>query len=74
MPDNSSECSESLKSGSHPMHHIVLHVRMNPNRSSDFHSYFVLLSAGLYPVLSKMYRATPGKSRIQDDGSSAEEG
>ncbi|CCZ14059.1 unknown [Prevotella sp. CAG:487] len=26
----------------------------NPNQSSDFHSYLVLLSAGLYSALSKM--------------------
>ena len=36
----------------------VLHESLKratiPNRSSDFHSYFVLLSAGLYHALSKM--------------------
>jgi len=45
-----------------------------PNGSSDFHSCFMLLSGGLYPALSKMRRAAPGKSRMPDDCGSAEEG
>ena len=32
----------------------VFYFFIIPNRSSDFHSYFVLLSAGLYSDLSKM--------------------
>gem|GEM_PF-5424724 len=41
-----SGCGNSLKPNDR--------LSLNPNRSLDFHSYFVLLSAGSYPALSKM--------------------
>lgn len=45
-----------------------------PNKSSDFHSCFMLLSGGLSSALSKMWLAAPGKNRMQDDCGSAEDG
>ena len=47
-------------------------VVLTPDRSSYFHFYFLLLSAGLCSALSKMWRSAPVKSWTQDDGSSAE--
>ena len=47
-------------------------VVLTPDRSSYFHFYFELLSAGLCSALSKMWRSAPGKSWTPDDGSSAE--
>lgn len=74
MKERFSRIRKQTSPPSGTMDYVCIMYSSDPNRSSYFHSYTVLLSAGLYPGLSEMWLATPVKSRIRDDCGIAEEG